>query len=95
MLSCLRYLLRLSFLDRALIMATAVEASPAEAPGLPDYLIDPNAVLKDNSATWRYGRAPDYSNTRNVYEQSKSSQFIMRLWKSPYKSVQRESYNLK
>jgi hypothetical protein len=40
------------------------------APGLPDYLLDPNAVLKDESAKWRYGQAPDYSNTRKVYNES-------------------------
>ena len=52
-------------------MATAeVEVPPVDSPGLPDYLLDPNAVLKDSSANWRYGRAPDYSNTRKIYEQS-------------------------
>lgn len=35
----------------------------------PDYLTDPNAVLRDE-ANWRYGRAPDYSNTREVFKQS-------------------------
>ena len=45
--------------------AAAVEPSPS----LPDILTDPNAVLKD-SAAWRYGKAPDYSNTRAVWEQS-------------------------
>jgi hypothetical protein len=53
------------------IMATVdVQSQPAEAPGLPDYLLDPNAVLKDSSVNWRYGRAPDYSNTRKVYNES-------------------------
>ena len=37
--------------------------------GLPDYVLDPNAVLKDTSA-WRYGKAPDYTKTRAFYEQS-------------------------
>jgi len=46
-------------------------APPAETPGLPDYLLDPNATLKDDKAKWRYGRAPDYSKTREVYENSK------------------------
>jgi len=46
-------------------------APPAEAtPALPDYLTDPNAVLKDAEAEWRYGRAPDYSKTRAVYQES-------------------------
>lgn len=50
----------------------AVAVEPA--PGLADYLTDHNAVLKDN-AKWRYGRAPDYGNTRNVFEQSRSPEF--------------------
>lgn len=49
-------------------MSTA-DVQQAPAPAVPDYLADPNAVLKDTAA-WRYGKAPDYSNTRNVYEQS-------------------------
>lgn len=40
-----------------------------EAAGTPDYLLDPNAVLGDDNAKWRYGRAPDYSKTRKVYEE--------------------------
>jgi len=40
--------------------------------GLPDYLLDSNAVLKDTSAKWRYGRAPDYSKTREVFNETKS-----------------------
>jgi hypothetical protein len=48
-----------------------IQDPAAEAPALPDYMLDPNAVLGDNSAEWRYGRAPDYSNTRKVYEQSR------------------------
>ncbi|KAF2465983.1 uncharacterized protein BDR25DRAFT_306448 [Lindgomyces ingoldianus] len=54
-------------------MATAdVQPPPAEAPpALPDYLTDPDAVLKDSKAKWRYGRAPDYSKTRQVYEETK------------------------
>ncbi|KAF4633240.1 hypothetical protein G7Y89_g4877 [Cudoniella acicularis] len=52
--------------------AATVENPPAEPAGLPDYLLDPNAVLKDDSANWRYGRAPDYSNTRKVYSQTKT-----------------------
>lgn len=40
--------------------------------GLPDYLVDPDAVLKDQNVKWRYGRAPDYSKTRKVFAESKS-----------------------
>ena len=55
-------------------MASAdAQTAPTDSnPGLPDYLCDPNAVLKDHDAKWRYGRAPDYSNTRKVYEESGS-----------------------
>jgi len=52
--------------------APDVQAPPTETPDLPDYLLDPNAVLKDDSTNWRYGKAPDYSNTRKVYEQTKT-----------------------
>jgi hypothetical protein len=37
---------------------------------LPDYVLDPNAVLGDDVA-WRYKRAPSYTKTREYYEQSK------------------------
>lgn len=37
---------------------------------LPDYLLDSDAVLKDDVPSWRYGRAPDYTKTREVYNQS-------------------------
>ncbi|EFQ98969.1 hypothetical protein MGYG_01981 [Nannizzia gypsea CBS 118893] len=41
--------------------------SEEKAPALPDYVLDPDAVLKDD-INWRYGRAPDYSKTRKEYE---------------------------
>ncbi|KAF2116869.1 hypothetical protein BDV96DRAFT_464445, partial [Lophiotrema nucula] len=40
------------------------------APGLPDYVLDSDAVLKD-TANWRYGRAPDYSKTRKMFHETK------------------------
>ncbi|KAH8703913.1 hypothetical protein BGW36DRAFT_370220 [Talaromyces proteolyticus] len=40
--------------------------------GLPDYVLDPNAVLKDTDAAWRLGSPPDYSNTRSFYEKTKT-----------------------
>jgi len=46
------------------------EPTAAPAPGIPDYLASPNAVLGDKDAKWRYGRAPDYSKTRKVWEES-------------------------
>jgi hypothetical protein len=52
-------------------MATAevVQPEQKEAPGLPDYVLDSNAVLRD-TASWRYMKAPDYSKTRAVYAES-------------------------
>ena len=54
-------------------MAAVDTQAPTEpaAPALPDYVTDPDAVLKD-TADWRYGRAPDYSKTRKVYAETKS-----------------------
>lgn len=48
---------------------SSADVQAAPAPALPDYLLNPNAVLNDASE-WRYGRAPDYSKTRTVFEQS-------------------------
>ena len=42
------------------------------AAELPDYVLDPDAVLKDSNAAWRYGRAPDYSKTRKFFEEGKA-----------------------
>jgi hypothetical protein len=39
--------------------------------GLPDYVLDADAVLKDTNVNWRHGRAPDYSKTRKVWSESK------------------------
>ncbi|KAJ7486197.1 hypothetical protein B0H11DRAFT_2157332 [Mycena galericulata] len=41
------------------------------APALPDYVLDPNAVLKD-SAKWRHKKVPDYAKTRADYERTKT-----------------------
>ncbi|KAE8342520.1 hypothetical protein BDV24DRAFT_130479 [Aspergillus arachidicola] len=43
-----------------------------DAPALPDYVLDADAVLKDTEAAWRHGRVPNYSKTRQFYEQTKS-----------------------
>ncbi|KAK5706576.1 hypothetical protein LTR97_001566 [Elasticomyces elasticus] len=54
--------------------AADVQAPPAEpAPAVPDYLASPNAVFNDQGVQWRYGRAPDYSKTRKVWEEGKKS----------------------
>ncbi|CAE7024387.1 hypothetical protein CFE70_003454 [Pyrenophora teres f. teres 0-1] len=55
-------------------MASAdVQQAPAQdaAAALPDYLSNPDAVLGDKDARWRYGRAPDYSKTRKVFSETK------------------------
>ncbi|KAF7116111.1 hypothetical protein CNMCM5793_004131 [Aspergillus hiratsukae] len=41
--------------------------------GLPDYVLDPNAVLNDKYAAWRYGAPSDYSKTRAFYEETKQT----------------------
>jgi hypothetical protein len=58
--------------------ATDVQQPPAQepAPALPDYLADPDAILKDTDVTWRYGRAPDYSKTRKVFAESTYLSFL-------------------
>lgn len=57
--------------------AADVQQMPAQEPAppaLPDYLTDPDAVLKDAEVKWRYGRAPDYSKTRKVFAESQYHQ---------------------
>ena len=61
-------------------MATADIQQPVQdkpTPAIPDYLADPDAVLKDTNSKWRYGRAPDYSKTRKVYAESEFAYFIV------------------
>lgn len=40
------------------------------AAALPDYVTDADAVMKDDFAKWRYGRAPDYTKTRKIWSES-------------------------
>ncbi|KAE9992795.1 hypothetical protein EG327_007719 [Venturia inaequalis] len=47
-------------------------ASTAEAPALPGFYTDPNFVLGNSSAAWRYGKPPDYSKTRRLFAETKS-----------------------
>lgn len=69
------------------------EAAIAEpAPALiPDYCLSPNAVFADQGVQWRYGRAPDYTNTRGVWAEGtinrKRQFFVHTLWAS-----QKDSY---
>ncbi|KAL4214542.1 hypothetical protein CU097_003970 [Rhizopus azygosporus] len=39
---------------------------------LPDFMTDPNAVLKDKDHQWRYGRVPDYSKVNKAFEEEKT-----------------------
>lgn len=56
--------------------AADTQSMPAEpAPTVPDYLASPNAVLGDKIDSWRYGKAPDYTNTRKVWAESESTFF--------------------
>ncbi|KAL2816647.1 hypothetical protein BDW59DRAFT_136676 [Aspergillus cavernicola] len=45
----------------------------SDTEGLPDYVLDPNAVLGDTDAAWRYGRPPSYTKTREYYEKTKTT----------------------
>src|SRR5436190_19454146 len=45
--------------------------SSSEATAIPDYMLDPNAVLHDQNITWRNKRAPDYSKVNAAFEESK------------------------
>ncbi|KAL4912139.1 hypothetical protein BDW62DRAFT_206742 [Aspergillus aurantiobrunneus] len=42
-------------------------------PDLPDYVLDPNAVLNDTDASWRHGKPPSYTKTREYYEKTKTT----------------------
>lgn len=50
--------------------ATMSEEAPTPTPSVPDFLASPNAVFGDEGVAWRYGKAPDYSKTRKVWEES-------------------------
>lgn len=56
---------------------TAVDSNTPGTPedsdlttAIPDYLASPNAVFGDEGVQWRYGRPPDYTKTRKVWEES-------------------------
>jgi hypothetical protein len=54
---------------------TKDSTTTAEQPSLPDFYTNPDAVLGDVSATWRYGKPPDYSTTRKVFAESEFMSF--------------------
>ncbi|EIE79829.1 hypothetical protein G6F46_002041 [Rhizopus delemar] len=39
---------------------------------LPDFMTDPNAVLKDTEHQWRYGRIPDYTKVNKAFDAEKT-----------------------
>lgn len=41
------------------------------AGDLPDFMTDPNAVLKDTDCSWRYNRIPDYNKVNETYLEGK------------------------
>jgi hypothetical protein len=49
--------------------------------GLPDYLLDYGAVLKDTNVKWRNGRAPDYKRMHADYEASASQTVLQNATK--------------
>ncbi len=40
---------------------------------LPDYVLDADAVMKDDKAKWRHGQPPDYTKTRQVWAESNTA----------------------
>jgi hypothetical protein len=56
-----------------------------DADALPDYVLDPNAVLNDKDAAWRHGAPPDYSKTRAFYEESTQTPKVQLM--DPYKRL--------
>ena len=46
--------------------ATPQPATPPPTAAVPDFMLDPHAVLKDD-AKWRHGKVPDYSAARAKY----------------------------
>jgi len=39
-----------------------------DGPAIPNYMLDPNAVLRDENITWRFGKVPDYTAANENYE---------------------------
>ncbi|KAI1124020.1 hypothetical protein F5Y10DRAFT_269496 [Nemania abortiva] len=57
-------------------MASLEEPNPTvpeqQQAVLPDYMTNPNAVLNDVDAEWRYKQPPDYGKTRKYYSETKT-----------------------
>lgn len=39
-----------------------------DGPAIPNYMLDPNSVLRDENITWRFGKVPDYAAANENYE---------------------------
>ena len=60
-------------IDTLSAMATSEEKPTETAPTVPDYMTDPDAVLRDENVTWRNKRAPDYTKVNAAFEQTKTT----------------------
>lgn len=47
---------------------------------LPDFMTDPNAVLKDTEHQWRYGRIPDYTKVNKAFDAGNMNQMMFNLF---------------
>ncbi|KAI1504929.1 hypothetical protein F5X99DRAFT_331372 [Biscogniauxia marginata] len=45
--------------------------STEELGDIPDFMTDPDAVLHDSEAEWRYSRPPDYTRTRKYFAETR------------------------
>lgn len=39
-----------------------------EGAAIPNYMLDPNAVLRDQNISWRFGKVQDYSAANESYQ---------------------------
>lgn len=39
-----------------------------DGSAIPNYMLDPNAVLRDENIAWRFGKVPDYSAANDNYQ---------------------------
>jgi len=39
-----------------------------DGPAIPNYMLEPNAVLRDENITWRFGKVPDYTAANENYQ---------------------------
>lgn len=39
-----------------------------DGSAIPNYMLDPDAVLRDENIAWRFGKVPDYSAANDNYQ---------------------------